>query len=859
MFFRRRIHTNRLLTLVRQKDYDGASNYFLHADTSEIQSATSQDKQAMSDFMSKLGVDLARKGDKTQVKTKILPILSALGTLNPQLEWELEPGKLDIIEQDAFETDDAYDYPTTSTMTTTTTTTTTTSSPTLTALHDLISNLSTQNYYTARNLLLELQQLSFPIPPSTQFILPASFALTLPSAEQLGDFKLWFSLYPPREINPTPYPNFLELCGNSSLLFYTTFSLLLASKGYSAFSNNNLLPSIFRYSHQSAFLSFYSQYEQAIETYFKSLHPFMPLLLRAQIEYARSTAILFLAEAGHLTDALALFDFTDKYHPKTYSLLLYRLRSSSIVDKDRYIKHLQQIVKPSSSPHILHTSSGFAQTLRYLSRALASPNTHYYPSTKVLVNFLLSYISLRSQTNFNGPNAITLLYTHTLRFSPNSYRAISHLLFAHMVLLFRLGTLRIKSQSSGGPPSLHALLRLFNTFFHLQGIPTSLFLARLQDSDLGNFYFRSLSTILPTTLPKLFPNRLHISIVWQSLAYLAPDHSQLVILWEELIKFASKETGEHDLQTPKSWTSRGHRLDDPSSTCSSLTWPTTSHASPIIAETFTPFILKLIRNPTHSDTSTSTSTLTPTHILRTLLSLNLSPTIYHYTEMARWWAWRAQESKVWIILDRLEDRSTTTGGGFGEKEKDERVYRALSDTDTGALSDTGTGSDTDTGTDTGIGKRDYVTSSELPPPDLPLYIALMRAFISSPNYHGPPSFASPSPSPSPFTSPHPHPHPPPPLLPPFPPLSPYPGTLRRLQALSYIWSRMEKQFGREYLLGEMMKKKKEGKGKGNRYLVRVVDDWRGLARSQPKAEWRNEVQKSYEQGMEDSTMGMGIK
>ncbi|KAJ3780858.1 hypothetical protein GGU10DRAFT_437654 [Lentinula aff. detonsa] len=778
MFFRR-IHTNRLLTLVRRKDYDGASNYFLHADASDIQSATSQDKQAMSDFMSKLGVDLARKGDKTTVQTKILPILSALGTLNPQLEWELEPGKLDITEQDTFETVDAYDYPTTST-----TTTTTTSSPSLTALHDLISNLSTQNYYTARDLLLELHQLSFPIPPSTQFILPASFALTLPSTKQLDDFKLWFSLYPPRELNPTPYPNFLELCGDShsSLPFYTTFSLLLASKGYSAFSNNNLLPSIFRYSTQSAFLSFYSQYEQAIQAYFKSLHPFMPLLLRVQIDYARSTAILFLAEAGYLTEALALFDFTGKYRPKTYSVLLYRLRSSSIADKDRYIEHLQQIVNPISSSHIQHTSSGLAQTLRYFSRALASPNPYHYPPTKVLVKFFLSYISLRSQTNFSGPNAITLLHTHTLRFSPNSYRAISHLLFAHMVLLLRLGTNRIKSKSSGGPSSLHALLRLFNAFFHLQGIPTSFFLAQLQDFDLGNFYFRSLSTILPATLPKLFPSRLHISIIWQSLAYLAPDHSQLVILWKELIKFASKDPAEDHLQTPKSWTSRGHRLDDDdsSSTYPSLTWSTTSHASPIIAESFTPFILKFMRT-----SPTKSSPLTPTHILRTLLSLNLSPTIYHYTEMGRWWAWRGQESKVWIILDRLEDRSTQ-----GSAEKDEQVYHALTDT---RLPATG---------------KPYQTSSTLPPPDLPLYIALMRAFISSPNYHSPPSH-----SPSPFVSPH----PPPPLLPPFPPLSPYPVTLRRLQALSHIWTRMENQLGRDFLLNELKNK--------NQYLLKARPNW----------------------------------
>ncbi|KAJ3745539.1 hypothetical protein DFH05DRAFT_1488396 [Lentinula detonsa] len=773
MFFRR-IHTNRLLTLVRQKDYDGASACFLHAHPSEIQSAVWKDRQAMSDFMSSLAGDLAKKGEKTQVRDKILPILSALGSVDPRIEWELEPGRLEVgqREEGVFESGDGYDD-------STETTPTTSSSPSLNALHELISNLSIENYHTARILLLELQSLSFPIPPSTQFITPALFALTLPlpPTRKLAEFKLWFELYPPRTLNPERYPDFGGLCG-STLAFYTTFSLLLAEKGYSAFANNNLLPSIFRYSTQPAFLSFYSQYELAIERYFKSLYPFMPLLLRAQIDYARSTAILFLAEAGHLAEALALFDFTGKYHPKTYSLLLYRLRYSSVVDKDRYIEYLEGMVRPRSDPVVMQTSSGLAQTLRYLSRALASPN---HPPTKVLVDFFLSYISLRSQSAFNGPNAITLLFTHTLRFSPNSYRAIPHLLFAHMVLLFRLGTLRIKSESSGGPPSLHALLRLFNTFFHLQGIPTSIFLAQLQHSDLGNFYFRSLSMIIPGTLPKLFPSRLHISIIWQSLAYLAKDHAELVLLWHELVNFASKERGQGDLQTPKSWTSKGRPLDDRSSTYSSVT---TGHPSPIIAESFTPFILKSMRtSPTNS------STLTPTHILRTLLSLNLSPTIYHYTEMARWWAWRGQESKVWIILDRLEDRSTQSSA-----EKDGQVYHALTDT---RLPATG---------------KPYPTSSTLPPPDLPLYIALMRAFISSPNYHSPPSHSH-----SPFVSPH----PPPPLLPPFPPISPYPVTLRRLQALSQIWTRMENQLGRDFLLNELKNK--------NQYLLKVVNNWRTLA------------------------------
>ncbi|KAJ3817718.1 hypothetical protein F5880DRAFT_20196 [Lentinula raphanica] len=383
---------------------------------------------------------------------------------------------------------------------------------------------------------------------------------------------------------------------------------------------------------------------------------------------------------------------------------------------------------------------------------LRSAHLTLYPSLALLL----------ARKGYSGPkNALSLLHTHTLRFSPISLRALSHLLFAHFVLLFRLGTHPNPIQSTLppiGPPALISLLSLFNTFFHPQGIPQSHLHSHIpHPQSPSSSYLQTLLALSPSHLPPLFPTRLHISLIWQSLAHLAPSPDVLSLLYDELVSFASGKPNGQSLVTPPSWT-----LTTPSSSTHPL-------PSPIISECFTPFLIPLLRSPSSSHT--------PTSILRTLLSLRLSPTIHHYTEFARYWAYNAQEDNVWLVLDRLESEH----GQMSGVEKDQKLLREL---------------------ESASPQRPPPASPpaqprshpQLPAPDLPLYIALMRAFLSSPNYHSrsPPStppFLPTSPS-SPYT-------------PPFPPYSPYPGTHRRLLALCHLWSRMEGRFGREWLLGQL--------------------------------------------------------
>ncbi|KAF8825940.1 hypothetical protein HHX47_DHR6000573 [Lentinula edodes] len=798
----------------------------------------------------------------------------------------------------------------------------------LSTLHNLLKTLTPSTYPTTRTLLLDLlsPSIALPIPPSPLFLSAALMAfhpsLPLSTPARIHDFTLWFTYYPP--LHPAPLSllhTHLKSRPQTSLPFYTTLSLLLARKGYISFSNTHLLPSISRYS-PSNFLEFYHTYESSIHSYFSTLKS--PTGLRKTLSITRSIAIRFLAEAGHLSVAVSLLSPQYALHPKSHSILLSRLLAAPpSPTRDLHIAKLRSTTRRIhtkwNSPRKQSNTPKETETLRYISRALLSPDPRNFPSTNDLVSFFSLYISLRSPTS--SRNAITLLHTHTLRLSPIPLRAISHLLFAHMVLLFRLGT-RSPSPTipSLGPRALRALLDLFLKHFHIHGVsvPTMLQYTSTttiedssdsSDSDSSSFYLSTLSSLpTPTSpyplLPKLFPSRLHISLIWQSLAHLAPSHHALIELYNELIHYASpqpqsQQIPSSNLQTPKSWTSRGHRLPSTPTPYPPLQWHSHAHPSPIIAECFTPFIIKLMHastyptsplpspSPTHpnthirspSPTSLPTSLPSPTSILRTLLSLSLSPTIYHYTEMARWWAWQGHESKVWIVLDRLESegggvalerggqgqgegggggggagvaggesKGGSVGGGVegrsvgggqgrgtGTIHKDHQVLHAITSEDSQnhqnhqnhenpppppplPLSPAPSPSPSPS-------SNPNPNHTPLPPPDLPFYIALMRAFLSSPNYSSlsPPS-SSPTPSPSFSPSPLsplspsslssssplslssslPTPTPSPsPNLPPYPPTSPYPGTLRRLSALSRLWAHMELRFGRAYLLEQL--------------------------------------------------------
>lgn len=114
---------------------------------------------------------------------------------------------------------------------------------------------------------------------------------------------------------------------------------------------------------------------------------------------------------------------------------------------------------------------------------------------------------------------------------------------------------------------------------------------------------------------------------------------------------------------------------------------------------------------------------------------------------------------------------------------------------------------------------DTSPDNTLPSPDLTMYIALMRAFLSSPNYRDGGSGPD-APSNDDLDS----------------SLHLRPGTKRRLRAVEYLYKRMEQRFGAEAVRRELEGPLSDGnlpsarlKNPNNEYLKGVISDWRALA------------------------------
>ncbi|KAF9061204.1 hypothetical protein BDP27DRAFT_1338527 [Rhodocollybia butyracea] len=715
-------------------------------------------------------------------------------------------------------------------------------------------------YPAALRLLHDLRALHVTIPPSSLFERAAVSG---------NDFLLWMQYYPPYSYDHALFPLLIPYLRKSPILpeALSELALLLASKGYLAFCVRHLLPRIFKYAPPDF-----------------SEDPF-------ELQRLYFTAVRHLVAAGHGVEAVSLFpdptaesanDIASAIPLRTYDMLLAKpfQRQEPFDGYHRRIEWIKHVVdtkiaqwkqaregeqsgepfqaKATSKPCI--DWSSLPRALRTLARALLSSDPTHFPSTADLVRFYTHYIYLRASSP-TRINALTLLFTRTTRLSVRSgtesasYRAISHLLFAHMVLLFRLASTSYGSAYSQGfkdaglsetqslppigRPAHRALLRLFHTFFHLQGVPRHHVLEAYSTPE-AHFYISTLSslptsiTFVPLTQPSDKIQRIRRRTTFfphlfpTSVAYLASTPRALGLLWDELVAYAStnvekveeesEKSAENELEQVKRDVQTKLYSDEPPSTTkvegefSASNRSIQSHL-PIIAECFTPFIVKLMHATYHSrrkpQFALQSPIHSPTHILRTLLSLRLSPTIYHYTEMARWWAWNGEEGQVWVVLERLEggikseDRAGEKEIESGrEREKDHRLLRALTnETETEDVSAVN-GSES-----TPLSSPSPRTDTDLPTPDLPLYVSLMRAFLTSPKYRGVRSVL--------------------------------PSYVHRPSDSRSLLNSTTSRFGREWLLRELMLSDGNGKNydqkeesksaETRRFFRKAVADWRNLA------------------------------
>jgi len=140
----------------------------------------------------------------------------------------------------------------------------------------------------------------------------------------------------------------------------------------------------------------------------------------------------------------------------------------------------------------------------------------------------------------------------------------------------------------------------------------------------------------PTGLPigKAWPMKIHCNLVWHALVALTPTDQELEVLYRKLLELAR---GRDQLNSSNKSLERLRPLLPPPS------WRT--H---IDYAAFTPFMRRLMihAGPTRGS-----------RIIQDMVELNIEPSIYHYTELAGFYAQMGEVEIVMKILRDLEDES----------------------------------------------------------------------------------------------------------------------------------------------------------------------------------------------------------
>ena len=563
-----------------------------------------------------------------------------------------------------------------------------------------------RDFNQAYLLLKDIQDLNIVIPLSFEYEVPAQAALRngdLHSATQVEQFTAWFSLIPTASDNN--FRTFNETC---HLIFHAkvtnlplalAFSKIMASKGYGTMISNTAIPLIMRYSPFEVGLNFLDEFNDANAEYWATHDPKIAAKKSEKFaSIARGLAVRIMVFADRIDEALSLLPDPEnncfRLTSYTYDVLLRHLKNSKNVVHRQQIPMVERLRGQESttvfendtvSPLFVlaeeaemasnlktalpvDLTENLVNDLRYMKQAFLLKDTVPHPFT--IVNFMNTYLST------GRTRALELLYNRAVR---TSYRVLFTFIFAEMLFYYRLRQYDL-------------IVETFVDHFYLTGIPREQVLNRYNRLSAKRRAFdpntrgplppeRCYKFDRRKSLPKgkLWPLSPHCNLVYHALVALTPPGSAIEALYQELLQII--EYGK-DTST------------------------TTAIASvePLVANSrgrpssgaFTPFFRRLMQ---------AFGAARGAKILNEMAKHGIKPTIYHYTELASFYAVEGEVQKAFLILDHLEERfkfaaqSSTTGsddqGDFDELETSE--------------------------------------SSALPAPDLVMYNSLMRGFILSKN------------------------------------------------------------------------------------------------------------------------------
>ena len=536
----------------------------------------------------------------------------------------------------------------------------------------LVKMVEAGHYKQAYTLLKEMEELGASIPPSAAFVDPANAVLQDPkvsSDDKVEQFAAWFTHIPPAHAMPAThdFQDTRRLVLQSHTIHVALlirFALILARKGYADNMSMQVVPHVVRCTNQRVGLTFLQDFLKANVHYLLEFNIRNPgFRMKKTATNVHGIAVRALCYSGRVTEAVALLpDLNNpsfKLTTYTYNVVLRRLRASSREVRDKYMEKVKKlrdedltaIPLPRSNIETLRalsqehdfTSNMGADTagpidfgnnlvamLRYLKKHITSEEKHELPHPFTLVNFMSLYLST------GRTRALKMLLDKALG---KSFIAASNFAFAEMLFYRRLHQ-----------PNL--VIQTFVDHFFLSGVPRSEVLIRVTRADsqyrnydpssgeeppLRRFYPFNSSFTLPKG--KIWPGRIHCNLVWDALAELTTQPKELEVLYYKLIQYA--EEGK-DQSEPASILAIADQVPIPSN------WHTA-----VGAAAFTPFIYRLMhaRGPEFG-----------VKMIRDMLQLGIKPTVYHYTELAGFYARKGDTRRVFTILDGMEQGETQPFG-----------------------------------------------------------------------------------------------------------------------------------------------------------------------------------------------------
>lgn len=519
-------------------------------------------------------------------------------------------------------------------------------------------------YNQAYAFLKEVQGVGAAIPSSFLYEQPAIAVVSDPgmsAEEKLERFTAWFFLIPPDHIAPhiSDFAELRRLLLQPHLIqlpLVMRFGLLLAEKGYADRLSVAIIPLVLRCTTPEVGRFFLDNFCQANERYITDPNNQIATS-RAAFRIKKTTtnvlgqAVRALAYSGRLDEAIALLpdpkNPTFKLTTYTYNVILQRswslpdgIRQKSIDLIKQLRSSLQTCVKAAPettdgrevelsslvdqfTADPIDFGNDLVAMLRYLKKHVVTKKRSDTAHPITIVNFISMYLAT------GRTRALKMLLDKALR---KSFFATSNFVLAEMLFYRRL------NQS-------HLVIKTFLDHFWMSGVPRDEVLLRYtrikanvdnydpssgEDPPLQRFY--PFDPSLTLRRGKLWPRMVHCNLVWDALVELTSGDRELRQLYSKLISFA-----EH-----RSDLSQADLIGNTEEIPITRHWKTAVGAS-----SFTPFMYRLMcyQGPAFG-----------VQILRDMLRLGISPTVYHYTELCGFYARQGDVDKVFLILDGMERR-----------------------------------------------------------------------------------------------------------------------------------------------------------------------------------------------------------